>query len=103
MKKKTIKRPIMGDVWKHYYAVGMLWFVTISKVFFVLQIFEIFRMQSTYGVSLSAYIFSVASSLLWVFYGAFILQKPNAPILLNNVLGFFLSAITIMVIMAFRA
>lgn len=88
--------------WRKHYATGMIVFVIVSKVFFILQIAEIFRRQSSQAVSLAAYIFTVCSGFLWLFYAAFVLHRPNYPLLLNNILSVFLGAITIMSIEAFR-
>lgn len=88
--------------WRKHYATGMIIFVVVSKVFFILQIVEIFRQQSSHAVSLYAYIFTVFSGFLWLFYAGFVLHRPNFPLLLNNILSVFLGAITIMSIQAFR-
>lgn len=69
--------------WKLWYAKAMLAWVVLGKAFLVIQAVEIFTSKNAAGVSLAAYIVYIIGSVIWLIYGAMVLQRKNLVIVVS--------------------
>lgn len=82
--------------WKLWYAKGMLGWAVISHTFLLLQAIKIYSEKNASGVSLPAYILYLVGAIVWIVYGAFVLQRRNLVIVLSSSIAF-LGGLTILI------
>ncbi len=81
--------------WKYYYARFMLLWAVTSHAFGLIQAIEIYQSKNASGVSLAAWSVYIASSIIWIIYGAAVLARRNLVIVTSSSIGVTLGTIIV--------
>jgi uncharacterized protein with PQ loop repeat len=70
--------------WKVNYSKFMIFWAMASHVWLIVQSVKIYRNQNAAGVSLPAFMILLTSSIVWLIYGAFVLERRNKVIVISS-------------------
>lgn len=82
----------MPGGWRSWYSNFMLLWAVASNTFLVLQLVKIYQFKNATGVSFPAYIVYIFGAMVWMVYGAFVLNERNWAIVVNSSLAFMLAS-----------
>lgn len=70
--------------WKDYFTKFMYFFAIISQIWLLLQLIEVFRTKKTAGLSIAAFALLAVGHIIWIIYGAFVMEPRNNVMVLSS-------------------
>lgn len=79
--------------WKQYFSKFMYLFAIVSQIWLLLQLIEVFRTKNTAGLSIAAFALLAAGHIIWIIYGAFVMEPRNNVMILSSSIALALASL----------